>query len=117
MTVDRFIPEIQTTTIASSGTTSAAVNLSGLQVVAFATPSTLTGTSFTFTACDTIDGTYLPVMAVDGGSAYTLTVSASAAQWLPVDIRVFAGIPFLKIVSSGTEAATRTIKIISRPVS
>jgi len=117
MTADRFIPEIVETTIASSGSTSAAVNLSGLQLVAIKTPSALTGSSFTFTACDTVGGTYVLVQAVDGGSDYTASAATSEAQWIPVDVRVFAGVPFLKLVSSGTEAADRTIQLICRPVS
>ena len=115
MTVDRFIPEIITATIAASGTTSGAINLSGLQVVAIDMPAALTGTTMTFTASTTLDGTYDGVQEIGGAAAYSITIAAS--KWVGVDIRVFAGIPFLKLVSGSTEAAARTFNVICRPVS
>mgnify|MGYP007071589557 CR=1 FL=1 len=115
MTADRFNPELITTTIAASGTTSAAINLSGLQLVAIDMPAAVTGSSLTFTASMTIDGTYDAITEVGGATNYTLTMAAS--KWTPVDLRVFAGVPFLKLVSGSTEAATRTFNLICRPVS
>lgn len=115
MTPDRFIPEVITATIAASGTTSGAINLSGLQVVAIDMPSALTGTSMTFTASTAVDGTYDAVQEIGGAAAYSLTVAAS--KWVGVDVRVFAGIPFLKLVSGSTESAAREFKVICRPVS
>jgi hypothetical protein len=115
MTADRFIPEIIEVTIAASGTTSDAVNLSGLQLVAIETPSALTGTALTFTASVSLGGTYDAVREVGGAAAYSLTMAAN--QWIPVSVNVFAGVPFLKIVSGSTEAAARTFNLICRPVS
>lgn len=115
MTVDRFIAETFTVTIAASGTTSDAINLSGLQLVAIDTPSALTGTALTFTASISLGGTYDAVREVGGAAAYSVTMGAS--QWIPLNVNVFAGIPFLKIVSGSTEAAARTFNLICRPVS
>jgi hypothetical protein len=114
-TVDRFNPEVMTTTIASSGTTSSAINLSGLQLVAIDMPAAVTGTTMTFSASTAIDGTYDGVQEVGGAAAYSVTMTAG--KWTPVDIRVFAGVPFLKIISGSSEAATRTFNLICRPVS
>ena len=115
MTVNRFIPEVIQVTIAASGTTSDAVNLSGLQVVAIDTPAALTGTALTFAASTSLGGTYDAVQEVGGASAYSATMAAS--KWIPLNVSVFAGIPFLKIVSGSAEAATRTFNLICRPVS
>jgi hypothetical protein len=115
MTLDRFQPEVITATIASSGTTSGAINLSGLQVVAIDMPAAVTGTTMTFTASTALDGTYDTVTEVGGATNYSITLAAS--KWTAVDVRVFAGIPFLKLVSGSTEAAARTFSIICRPVS
>jgi hypothetical protein len=115
MTVDRFQPEVITGTIASSGTTSDAINLSGLQVVAIDMPAAVTGTTMTFTASSSLGGTYDTVTEVGGASTYSITLAAS--KWTAVDVRVFAGIPFLKLVSGSAEAATRTFSLICRPVS
>ena len=115
MTSSRFIPEVIQVTIAASGTTSDAINLSGLQVVAIETPSALTGTALTFTASVSLGGTYDAVREVGGAAAYSVTMAAS--QWIPLNVNVFAGIPFVKIVSGSTEAAARTFNLICRPVS
>jgi hypothetical protein len=115
MTLDRFQPEVINGTIAASATTSDAINLSGLQVVAIDMPAAVTGTTMTFTASSSLGGTYDTVTEVGGASNYSITLAAS--KWTAVDVRVFAGIPFLKLVSGSSEAATRTFSLICRPVS
>lgn len=113
MTADRFIAEPIDVTF--SGTTSDAINLSGLQVVAVVMPSSVVGSSMTFTASTAIGGTYVSVYDEAGGGAYTATMGTS--RWIPLKAIVFAGVPFLKLVSNGSEAAGTTFKLICRPVS
>ena len=98
-----------TVTIESSGTTSSARDLNGLgNLVALVTPSTLTGTSFTFQA--SVDGsTYNNVY--NEGTQYSVTVAAS--RYVALDPAVFAGAQYVKVVSGSTEAAERTITLVS----
>ena len=98
-----------TVTIESSGTTSSARDLNGLgNLVALVTPATLTGTSFTFQA--SVDGsTYNNVY--NEGTQYSVTVAAS--RYVALDPAVFAGAQYVKVVSGSTEAAERTITLVS----
>jgi hypothetical protein len=98
-----------TVTIESSGTTSSARDLNGLgNLVALVTPSALTGTSFTFQA--SVDGTtYNNVY--NEGTQYSVTVAAS--RYVALDPAVFAGAQYVKVVSGSSEAAERTITLVS----
>ncbi|CAB4149581.1 hypothetical protein UFOVP558_10 [uncultured Caudovirales phage] len=93
--------------IGSSATTSAAITLKGYALTAIKIPAAFTGTTITFTACDTVDGTYVPLKVTTSGTALSYTVAASG--YYAIDPTPFYGIPFLKIVSGSTEAAARTI--------
>ena len=98
-----------TVTIESSGTTSSARDLNGLgNLVALVTPSALTGTSFTFQA-STDGSTYNAVY--NEGTQYSVTVAAS--RYVALDPSVFAGAQYVKVVSGSTEAAERTITLVS----
>ena len=99
--------------IAASGTTSAAVELGRQRIVALQTPAALTGTTITFTACLTADGTFLPVYD-DAGTAYSVTVSTS--RHIYVDERKLWAAPFIKLVSGSSEAAERTITLMTMPL-
>ena len=102
---------IVNTVIASSETTSAAVDLpSGFYPVAIITPSALTGTAFTFTVA--ADGTNYVAMYDKTGTAYSVTVAASRYIMLPP--ADFCGVNNFKIVSGSTEAAARSINIVAR---
>lgn len=97
-------------TIASGGTTSTAHTVkTGSRVLAFETPASLTGVSFTFEASADGGTTYRQLYS--GSSAYSLTVGAS--RYVAVDQDVFEGVRLFRIVSGSTEAATRTINIIT----
>lgn len=111
MSADRFIPEFKEVTF--SGTTSGAVDMSGLQLVAIATPASVVGSSFTFEGADSLTGTYDDIY--DEGSQYTLPFGAG--RRIKVKLDVFCGVPFLKLVSNGSEAAGTTFKLICRPLS
>lgn len=109
----------QTATIASSGTTSGAVSTGiigteNTQLMGLEFPAAMTGTSMTFTGSRSSGGTYVTITEVGGASNYTVTVSAS--KFVPVEPRVFATFPFIKLVSGSAEGAEREIIIHSRPV-
>lgn len=96
-------------TIESSGTTSSAATLYGRgNLVALETPSALTGTSFTFQA-STDGSTYVPVY--NEGTQYSVTVGTS--RFVSLDPAVFAGVKYVKVVSGSTEAAGRTITLVT----
>lgn len=109
----------QTATIAASGTTSGAIstgiiNEEGTQLHGLEFPAAMTGTAMTFTGSRSSDGTYVTLREVGGASAYSVTITASA--FVPLDPRVFATFPFIKLVSGSTEASERSIVVHSRPV-
>jgi hypothetical protein len=111
MSADRFIPEVKDVTF--SGTTSAAIDMSGLQLVAIETPASVVGSSFTFTASVSASGTFDPIY--DEALQYSLPFGAN--RWMTVKLAVCCGVPFLKLVSNGSEAAGTTFKLICRPLS
>lgn len=100
--------------IASGQTTSGAANLShGSTLVAIAMPAAFTGTTLTFTGCDTESGTY-KALYDDAGNAITVTCAAS--RYIVLDAANFAGVPYLKVVSGSSEGAERTLRLITRNV-
>lgn len=110
----------KTVTIASSGTTSAAVDTgllsthSKTQLVGISFPSAMTSTAMTFTAASTEAGTYTTLKEVSGGSTYSITVTASSR--IPFDHRVFVCAPFIKCVGGSAEGAERTLTLHFREV-
>jgi len=94
--------------IASSATKSAVINQNGLSLVGIYLPTAFTGVALTFEACDTVDGTFLPVKKADGNS---LSYTVAQGTYVAIDPKDFAGISFLKIVSGTAEGAARTLKI------
>ncbi len=84
-------------------------------LVAVQLPAVFEGTALTFTG--SIDGvTYVALYAMDGASVYSIAVGTS--RIVPVDIRVFAGLEYIKCVSNaaGGENAATTVTLITRPV-
>lgn len=109
-----------TATISASGTTSGVIstNIVGnesTQLMGLKFPAAMTGTSMTFTGCEVSDGTFVTIKDVGGASNYSITVTANS--FVPVDPRVFATFPFIKLVSGSTELADRSIVVHLRPVS
>lgn len=98
--------------IAASGTTSAAVGLSGLALVAIEVPAGLDSTAITFVAAQTT--TFVPVYS-DAGSAYSVTVSTDARHVL-VDPAKLVGVTNLKLVMGGVESSARTLTLILREI-
>jgi hypothetical protein len=110
----------KTITIASAGTTTAAVD-TGLvssyaktQLVGVTFPATMTSTAMTFQRATTEAGTYTAIREVSGASAYTVTVTASVT--VPLDHRVFVCAPFVKLVAGSAEGAERTLTLHFREV-
>jgi len=97
-------------TIASSTTTSAAIDLCGNTIVGIVMPAAFTGTAVTFTGA--VDGsTYLPLVDTDG-DALSVTVAVDTHIMMqPTDL---VGVSDIKIVSNDTEAAERTITLVVR---
>ena len=107
------IADTITTTIAATSTTSAAIDLGGASIAAIIFPAAFTGTTITFTVCDTASGTFVPLYD-SSGSIVTVSVTVSAAVgFLITD---FAAFRYVKIVSGSAEASERTLKIIPRVV-
>lgn len=97
-------------TIAISTTTSEAIDLGSLGFVGIILPSAFTGTAITFTG--SIDNSTFTALYNSNNSAYSIAVSASRYYMLnPAD---FMGSRYIKLVSNATEAAGRTITVITR---
>lgn len=97
-----------TVSIPSSGTTSTSLQLQGTIPLAIQTPATLTGTSFTFQS--SVDGsTWYDLY--NGSTLYSVTVAAN--RYVALNPDVFESVRYVRIVSGSTEAASRTIYIIS----
>lgn len=102
----------QTAVIAASGTTSGELIAPvDMTLVAIITPSSLTGTAFSFTASNTGGGTFV---AVTDGSGNTITKTMAASKYIgldPIGDRTI-GLKNFKIVSGSTEAASRTFILV-----
>lgn len=97
------------TTIASSGTKSAVIKLNGFVLAGISLPTTFTGSTITFEACDTAAGTFQVVKSSTSGTTLSYTVTQNT--FVVINPADFYGINFLKIVSGSTEGATRTLKL------
>lgn len=103
-------------TVTLSGTdASAAIDCTRYQLAGIFTPGTITSTSLTFTA-SADNSTYVAVREVGGAAAYSVT-SVAASSYYPVDLAVFAGLQWVKIVPGSSEGSARTITYVLRPVS
>lgn len=99
-----------TVTIANAGTTSTTLILEGGRTaLAVVTPAALTGSTFTFQA-SADEGTTFSAL-YNGGTQYSVAVNTS--RYIALDRDVFAGVKYLRIVSGSSEAAARTIGVIS----
>jgi len=99
--------------IASSGTTSAEINLQGTTLCGLFIPSTMTGTELTFQVSNAAGGTFYDMRDIYNN---LITVQITDGDFVYIDPTLFAGVQFLKIVSGDTEAAERTIGLASRAV-
>ena len=111
-----YTPSVQTdkvATITSGTTVSAAIDLGGTQLCGLYMPAAFTGTTIKIQTAPSLAGTYTPVQSA--GADYALTVGAN--KYVPVEnLAILAGVRFIKLQSSASEAADRTITLASRPV-
>ena len=98
-----------TVTIASSGTTSQAVDLGEWLVAGIVTPAALTGVAFTFTASASETGTY---NACYDSTGTAISVTVAPSRHILIEPQTFAGAQWLKLVSGSTEAAAREITLV-----
>ena len=104
-----YSPRGQVWTIASSGSTSDAIDKASEDLTGFIMPSAFTGTNVSFQVSrDNV--TFFPLYWE--GELVSFATAASYAQ--AVDAAKFASFRYIKIVSDGTEAAERTITPIFR---
>lgn len=105
--------DVLTATIANSGTVSDALDIGQFRLMAFQF-ATMTGTTMTFQASATEDGTYVAVYD-DAGNAVSVTVTDDAVVAMTGSIAAaLAPCRFIKLVSGSSEAAERTIKVLLR---
>lgn len=107
-------PNFETATIAISTTDSGWVDLAGKQLVAVVFPATMTSTSIKYR------GRYLSTgsgnIIAQKNSTADYQTSFAASEWVPLDVDVFCGVGQVQIVAASSEAAARTIILITRPV-
>ena len=100
-----------TATIANGATTSDAISLLDQVAGGIITPAALTGTSLTFTVCNTVGGTYVALYDSDNNLvSMTVTVSRAYA-FTGAEADALAPWPFVKIVSGSAEAAERSLVV------
>jgi hypothetical protein len=112
--VSDFPSKIRTTNavIALSGTISAAVDLAGTGLVAIQLPSVMTGTAISFQG--SADGVTYGAIHDGAGAAVSITTAANLVVVVPSSIT--NGTRWIKLVSGSTEAAERTIKLITKAI-
>lgn len=100
------------TVLIDGSDTSAAIDLRGKTLCGIFVPASFVGTSLTFSTSLTKSGTYVS-MRDGAGSAYSKTIAAS--QFLPLNPQDFAGVRFLKVISSATETS-KTLTLATRNI-
>ena len=113
----------KTLTIAAGSSNSAAINLravnsdegvaaQGKTLLGVILPSAMTGA--TISVQGSLDGTNF--YAVQDNSGTDLSLTFSASKWRTLDPTIFAAIPIVRFVSSGTEASSRDLIAVVRDV-
>lgn len=108
-----FLVDDASATIAASATTSGEIDLSGTTLCGIFIPSGFQGTSITFQVAPESGGTFV---VMKDGAGSTVTKTCAASQFLKIDPADFAGVQFMKIVSSATESAERILTLAARPL-
>lgn len=104
--------QFQTTslTVASGQTTSDAINCNGQGIVGVILPAALTSTSFTFTGSQ--DNSTFTALYNTSGTQLAVTCAVSRiVLFTPGDL---IGLQYIKLVMGSSEAADRTIQVITR---
>lgn len=102
-----------TATIAAGQTVSDVIDLGRANaLVGIQMPGTFVGTSLTFQA--SADGsTYVALYDRDGQA---VSVVVSTSRYIYLDPAIFAGVPYLKVVSGATETGGAALSLVVRPV-
>jgi hypothetical protein len=75
---------------------------------------TMTGTTMTFQACDTKEGTFRQLQ--DGSGAVSVVIASNLAVAPTGDDKdAFRGVRYIKLVSGSAEGAERNIKVLLTP--
>ncbi|UEM08052.1 hypothetical protein JL101_035975 (plasmid) [Skermanella rosea] len=98
--------------IANGQTTSGTIALNGSTLCGIHMPAAFTGTSLSFQAASSDSGTFQTIQW--NGADYSVAVTAG--RYVALNPSIYAGVSFLRIVSSASEAAARTLTVVSRPV-
>lgn len=101
-----------TATIANSATVSNAVTLDAATITGIVMPAAFTGTTLTFQV--SADGSTYVALYDSTGTLESMTVAVSCGYSL--NPAVFAGWPYMKVVSGSTEGGSRAITLVTRPV-
>ncbi len=96
--------------IATGQTASAVYDAQGFAIFGIVIPTLFTGTSISFTVCDTRAGTY-QVLYDNIGTAVALTVAAGRSLDLPTALAAW---PFWRVVSNAAETPARTLVICAK---
>ncbi|MGL4558966.1 MAG: hypothetical protein ACRCV5_15810 [Afipia sp.] len=88
-----------------AGTTTGAIDLGNDTLVGIRFPTTFTGTTVTFTASESLEGTYVGLYNASGAVSYTI----AQARFYVLNPADFRGVRFLKVVSGSSEGADRTL--------
>jgi len=108
-----------TITIQSGETTSNAISLGGYTLLAITGGSAaITGTAVSLYTCDTVNGTYMPMVDIDGNAIAIgrTTLYNSGPQWVALTPVLTVSGGFIKLVSDQTEAATRNFGAIIKNI-
>jgi hypothetical protein len=104
------INQDHTVTIASSGTTSGAIDLQGLGLVGIIMPAAFTGTTISFQLSND-NTTFYDVYNTDNVQLKVTVTQGRAYLLTPGDL---IGVRYLKIKSGSTESGSRTITLLTR---
>lgn len=85
------------------------------EVVGLEFPAAMTGANISFTTAESRDGTFRAVYLADGTTLLSVPVALSKRVLIEPYKTVAFG-KYVKLLSDGTEAADRTIKIITRAI-
>lgn len=96
-------------TIASGGTTTAAVDLSDHLLAGIVCPAEFDGTTLTFTAASDPADSFLPVYNSAGTA---LEVTAAASRHIALEPETFAGVRYLKIVAGTAQTGATALTLV-----
>jgi hypothetical protein len=101
-----------TATIASGASTSGAIALGAGTITGIVLPAAFTGTALSFQV--SADGSTYVALYDSTNTLESMTVAQGRGY--SVNPAVFAGWPYMKVVSGSTEAGSRDLILVTRPV-